>query len=208
MSEPTDGNPPHDEFETLLPWYATGQLDVPERLLLERHLTSCAHCRDELPAERRLIGEFRNMSPEVEAGWARLRQRIQTSREPRHRARSSSRKGGIMRHPAVAMLAAAQLALLAIGLGWLLTLSRPAYHTLGSQPSTPSADLLIIFRPTVTGQAMTATLRAADATIVGGPTETDAYLLRVAPEHRVDALARLRTNPAVELAQPIDEPAP
>ena len=67
---------PHDEAEELLPWYATGQLDPEQRALVEQHLLTCAHCEQQLALERRLIGQLREMTPEVESGWARLRARI------------------------------------------------------------------------------------------------------------------------------------
>ena len=41
----------HDEAEELLPWYATGQLDPAERVLVEKHLSACADCRDQLIEE-------------------------------------------------------------------------------------------------------------------------------------------------------------
>ena len=50
-------------------------------------------------------------------------------------------------------------------------------------------------------------LRAADARVVGGPTVTDAYLLRI-PSLDADALARLRAEPAVARVESLEgEPA-
>jgi anti-sigma factor RsiW len=73
---------PHDEAEELLPWYATGQLDVADRLRVERHLYSCASCRRQLKAERQLAQQVQAMSPQADAGWARLKARIEPPRSP------------------------------------------------------------------------------------------------------------------------------
>lgn len=205
MSDPLKDAQPHDEAEALLPWYATGQLEARDRLVVERHLSSCAHCRQQLGLERRLVEEFRSFSPEVDAGWARLRKRM----EPRHALRSRDRRSAVrswkfVRHPAVAAIAAAQLVLLVIGAGWLLALSRPTYHALGSASAPSSADLIIIFRPTTSEEDVRNVLRGANATIVDGPTDADAYLLHVPPQQRSRALARLQANREVQMAQPID----
>src|SRR5690348_15411204 len=68
---------PHHDGEELIPWYLTGQLDGDDLALVENHLSSCAHCRRQLAAERRMIAEFAQLSPEIDSGWARLRQRLE-----------------------------------------------------------------------------------------------------------------------------------
>src|SRR5438477_4021435 len=68
---------PHSEAEELLPWYASGQLDEADRATVDAHLSSCAYCRQQLALERQLINEFQALTPEVESGWARLRNRIE-----------------------------------------------------------------------------------------------------------------------------------
>jgi predicted anti-sigma-YlaC factor YlaD len=193
---------PHDEAEELLPWYAAGQLDAGDRLLVERHLSSCSECRSQLAVERRLIQEFRSRDPQVEAGWARLRARI----EPRHveHRRPAHRAWGFARLPGVAVLAAAQFAFLIFGAGLLLWLSRPNYHALGSPPTSPTADVIVMFRAEATVDDVKATLRAANASIVDGPTPADAYLLHVPERQRDRSLARLRADNDVQMAEPID----
>lgn len=205
MSAPISNVQPHDEAEMLLPWYSTGQLEPADRLLVERHLSSCAACREQLVLERRLVHEFRGFAPEVDAGWARLRRRMEPGRE-RRTPRTGARNRGwnMLRHPAVASLAAAQLALLVIGGSWLLSMSRPSYQALGSAPAPAGADLIVIFRPDATEEKLRSILRSANASIVEGPTAADAYLLHVPPEQRQQALARLQRTHDIQMAQPID----
>ena len=200
---------PHDEAEELLPWYATGQLDAADRARVERHLLSCGDCREQLAVERRLIDEFQAMAPEVESGWARLRGRIDTpvqvARAPKQ---PFAELWAFLTRPAVAAIAVAQLAFVVIAGGALLSLSRPAYHVLGSAPVPADANVIVIFDADTTESEMRGALGAAGASIVGGPTSADAYLLHVAPAGRQNSLARLQADANVQLAQPIDGVVP
>lgn len=194
---------PHDGAEELLPWYATGRLDAQDRMTVEQHLSSCAACREQLGFERRLIEEFRSSDPQVGAGWARLRTRIVP---PRHTRRDipKNRVRRLVRHPALAALAAAQLGFLVLGAGLLLQMSRPDYHGLGSPSPAPAADVIVMFRADATLEDVKATLRSANASIVDGPTAADAYLLHVPERQRSQALARLRADDDVQMAEAID----
>jgi anti-sigma-K factor RskA len=200
---------PHDEAEELLPWYATGQLDAADRARVERHLLSCGDCREQLAVERRLIDEFQAMAPEVESGWVRLRGRIDTpvqvARAPKQ---PFAELWAFLTRPAVAAIAVAQLAFVVIAGGALLSLSRPAYHVLGSAPVPADANVIVIFDADTTEGEMRGALGAAGASIVGGPTSADAYLLHVAPAGRQNSLARLQADANVQLAQPIDGVVP
>lgn len=195
---------PHDEAEELLPWYATGQLDAADRLLVEQHLSSCSACREQLSVERRLIQQFRGEDPQVGAGWARLRSRIEPQRRGENRTGFGAPVWRLARHPAVAALAAAQFAFLVVGAGLLLWLSRPAYHTLGTSSPPPAADAIVMFRADATIEDVKAALQSANASIVDGPTAADAYLLHVPRQQRNQALARLRADDDVQMAEPID----
>ena len=200
---------PHDAAEELLPWYATGQLDAADRARVERHLLSCGDCREQLAVERRLIDEFQAMAPEVESGWARLRGRIDTpARVARPPRRPFAELWAFLTRPAVAAIAVAQLAFVVIAGGALLSLSRPAYHVLASAPVPADANVIVIFDTDTTEGEMRGALGAAGASIVGGPTSADAYLLHVAPAGRQNSLARLQADANVQLAQPIDGVVP
>lgn len=205
MSDPVHDVQPHDEAEILLPWYATGQLEPQDRLVVERHLSSCATCREQLALERRLVDEFRTSTPEVDAGWARLRRRMEPGRDRRGPVQGRARaRWNVLRNPVIAGLAAAQLALLVLGGSWLVSMSRPSYQALGSAPAPVSADMIVIFRPQATERDVRAALRSIDASIVDGPTATDAYLLHVPTAKREQSLQKLQGNSGVQLAQPID----
>ncbi len=196
---------PHDEAEELLPWYANGRLDEADRSRVEKHLSSCVLCCQQLALERQLIDEFQAMTPEIESGWSRLRGRVQTP-IPRRQRRSSplAEFWSFISRPAVAGLAAAQLAFLIISGAVLLSLSRPAYHTLGSAPVPVSANIIVMFRADATVEDVRGTLKSAGASIVDGPTTADAYLLHVSPQQRRRALAKLQSDDNVQMAEAID----
>ena len=202
---------PHHAAEELLPWYATGQLEDDERAMVEEHVSSCAHCRRQLAFERRMVDEFAALTPEVDSGWARLKERLH---EPQHtlpgrRSRPSlsvkpSRASAGIWHtftrPAVAAIAFAQLGFLIIAASVLLSLSQPSYHALGSAPPPSSANVLAMFRADTTESQLRALLRSTGASLVGGPTPTDAYLLSVPAASRQAALKRLQSDRHVLVA--------
>src|SRR5919197_1337838 len=91
---------PHHQAEELMPWYAAGQLNAEERLIIEEHLSSCADCRDQLMIERRLIQEFRGLEPQIDAGWARVRSRIDPpARRRERRAGFTGPVWKLVKHP-------------------------------------------------------------------------------------------------------------
>jgi len=198
----------HEQAEELLPWYATGQLDDADRSIVEAHLSACARCQRQLAGERRMVEQFKSFSPEVDSGWARMRQRIEAP-QPKRRSgigQTASEIWQLLTRPAVAALATAQVALLAIAAAIAPSMtSAPAYVALGdkAQPS-PGANMIILFRPETTEADMRLALKSSGASLVGGPTDADAYLLHVSPEQRPSALARLHDDDDVLMAEPID----
>jgi hypothetical protein len=210
MTDPNlGGRPPHDEAEELLPWYATGQLDAADRARVDAHLSSCASCRQQLAIEHQLIDEIQAMTPEVESGWARLKARIDAPQpvviRPQPRRRSAFAEfWALLSRPAVAGLAVAQFAFVLVAGSILLSLSQPSYHALGSSAPPSTGNLIVIFRADTTVEEVQGALKDAGASIVDGPTSADAYLLHVAPQRRQAALARLKADDNVQMAEPID----
>jgi len=198
----------HGEAEELLPWYANGQLDEADRAIVDAHLSSCAYCRQQLAIECRLIEEFQAIEPKIESGWTRLRGRIvsdspvPTFKPPRPTRLAEA--WAFLTRPAVATLAAAQLAFFIVAGSALLGLSRPAYHVLGSPPPAAAGNVIIMFRADATEQDIRDVLKSTGATIVDGPTPANAYVLHVAAARRQKALETLQANDNVQLAQPID----
>lgn len=200
---------PHDEAEELLPWYVTGRLDAADRELVEKHLTDCPRCQAKLRVERRLAEEYRAFSPEVEASWASLRERIEPSPPRPPKAANENWWSGLSR-PVVAGLLAAQLAVVIVTAGAVSYVGQPsaAYRALGSAPVAASANAVVIFEPQTSEEQLRRLLTANNAELVGGPTDADAYVLHIPAAERGAALARLRQRAEVVMAQPIDGQTP
>ena len=62
-----------------------------------------------------------------------------------------------------------------------------------------------MFEPATTEREFRRILQRHGARVVDGPTVTDAYLLRVPDAERQRALEALRHDPAVRLAEALDE---
>lgn len=202
---------PHQEAEELLPWYATGQLDPAESRRVELHLLSCPECRQQLAFEHRMVARFAELTPEIDSGWQRLQNRLEQSDGIAARAewwreltRHAAATWQSLARPPVAALALAQLAFVVLAASVLLSLSRPSYRALGSAPPPQGANVIAIFRPETTESQLHALLDRNAASLVGGPTSSDAYLLRVPSRSRQGVLARLRADRNVIMAQPID----
>jgi anti-sigma factor RsiW len=202
----------HDEAQRLLPWYVTGQLEPAELAQVEAHLATCAECQADVALERRLRSEVATLPLDTDAGWLRLRRRLAAPQRPSLRLtpglrrmlrRLSSRSGLVWTLTAQAVFLAAFL--LGVGAVLLSPLGRPAaYRTLGQAPAAASGNVIIIFRPDMPERELRRALLASNARLVGGPTPADAYVLSVPRPERVAALARLRAEPAVVMAEPID----
>jgi hypothetical protein len=205
------GPDPHEEAEELLPWYATGQLDRDEASRVEQHLLACAKCRAQLSFDRRMVSEFADLTPQIDSGWLRLQQRLQlgerTLARPTWWQRLATGTGEIwqaLMRPSIAALAVAQLAFLIVAGSVLLSLSRPSYRALGSAPPPQSANIIAMFRTDTTESQLRSLLNTNGASLVGGPTATDAYLLRVPAQSRNAVLSRMRADRHVIMAEPIE----
>jgi anti-sigma factor RsiW len=199
---------PHREIQSLLPWYATGRLDVAERAQVEAHLGGCAECQAELGWERRLRAEVAELPVDVEHGWSKLRQELGGA--PARRAWFVGLRARFAAPPATGAAwmpwaLAAQLILILVLGAALAPIGRPAaYRALGAAATAGTGNIVVIFRPDLQERALRQALRASHARLVDGPTSADAYVLRVPPAERAAILERLRRGGQVELAEPVD----
>jgi anti-sigma factor RsiW len=190
----------HDRVEALLPAYAAGRLVPADHAEVETHLAGCARCRAELGFDQALRSvPAEPLSADPDAGWAALRARIATPAAmpaPRRANPWPWFFGG-------------QIALTAVLLAMLLwrpPAQESLYRGLGPAAS-PAANALVMFRPDATEFQIRAALQSGGARLVDGPTATQAYLLRL-PRADADALATLRRQPGVALAESLDARRP
>jgi hypothetical protein len=150
-----------------------------------------------------------------------MRRRIQAEGAPAQVSRPLARLRGAVRAPSrLGWAVAAQFVLFAAGLALVAPVARQTahrqaaaapeaqYHALGSAPSAPTGDVIVIFRPDATAGELSKALRESGARLVDGPTAADAYVLDVPQARRNATLAQLRANGAVTLAEAIDPQEP
>ena len=193
----------HREFQELLPWYVTGQLEPGEHARVAAHADTCPECRAEVRLQNRLQAEIARLPLEVAEGWAQMKRRLEAEGRARPvahvaRAPQSGRRWlgwGI----------AASLTVVVGGSFVPNAASEKAtYHTLSAKPVAQPGNLVVIFRPETTERAIRDTLNASQARLVDGPTEAGAYVLRAPAATRDAVVATLRSNRNVVMAEPID----
>jgi hypothetical protein len=211
MNPHADTDAAHRAAFDALPWLLNGSLGAAEREAVQAHVQSCAACRDELDmlGALRVAGQDSNAPVlDPERGLARILPRLDARPAPkaqppgvlqRWRARLAANERAWLRGAMVA-----QAVVIA---GLLLALVRPdgfataPYRVLGAHVQDHAA-LVIVFRPQTTESELRRIVRASGARIVDGPTVTDAYLVSVNGS-KAAALARLRAEPGVALAEPL-----
>jgi anti-sigma factor RsiW len=198
---------PHEQAETLLPWYAVGGLDPVDRAKLEAHLADCAGCRAELERDHRLRAAIKALPLDSEAGWAGLRSRLEAGERPR--ADVKGRRWPIWRAGAeprrLGWFLAAQTALVLVLAVAATPGETPAlYRTLGRAPAGPAGNVIVIFRPDTREADLRNTLNAVGARLIDGPTAADAYVLQVPAGHRAAVLTSLRKRHEIVVAEPVD----
>lgn len=207
MHADATGDKAHRAAREALPWLLNGSLEGAELDAVQAHVRTCALCREEL-GQLRMLREagLASAAPAIdpERALARMRTRLDAARPaaprpgllPRWRARLVANEPAWLRGALVAQ--AAVIAAL------LVALVRPgdggAYHVLGAG-ARQDASLVVVFKPQTTESEMRRIARTSGVRIVDGPTVTDAYL--VSATDATIALARLRAEPAVTLAEPL-----
>jgi len=199
--------PAHRHAQELLPWYATGRLDEDQRAAVEAHLQSCPACRHDLEWEQGLRALVASPleAPDVEAGLAAMRRRLDEAPGAAERAGRALRRilerARSYSAPWVTAAALAQLVAIA-GLTWMLherAVPASDYRTLGA--ASAPADLLVVFDPAIREGEMERLLDELGARIVGGPNAAGGFLLAVGKGQRDAALTRLHADRRVRLAE-------
>ena len=213
MTDLSDREAAHRETQDLLPWLANGRLDGAELQRVQAHLDTCATCRADLDALHTLqdVADLPPPVLDVDKAFARLLPQLDAVAPadavpviPGWRTRLAANDGRWLR-------AAVGLQFCAIVvLGTLLL--RPsgdmqmavkdgAYRVLGAETGADSI-VAVTFKPDTPEHELRRIVTASGAHIVGGPTVTGAWMLGSA-QAPADVAARLRTESAVTLAEPL-----
>jgi anti-sigma factor RsiW len=198
----------HKVADVLLPWFVNGTLDKDELAFVQQHLRECVVCQREV----QWLRELRAACVDGEAGpgasevFRNLRRQLDEPRAGRGKVASLSKLW--RRAPPWSRWAmAAQLAAI-VALGAVLLPSTDGlapYRTLGARSAAaPTGSLVVVFNPTTPESELRRMLRKAGARVADGPTQTNAYVLKVAAEQQVEAVQALRAEPAVVLVEQLD----
>jgi hypothetical protein len=188
----------HQKVQKLLPWAVLDKLPADEQTMVAEHVAVCAHCREELEWQRELqaVQPAAGATPDMEGALARLTMRLDEFKPVASQTRWM--RWGL----------AAQLFVIA-GLGAALALQSmrepQVYRLLGVAPTGASFDahMIVVFEPSTTEGQMRAALQASAARVADGPTEANAWLLRVPAASLPTALAAMRANSHVKMAEPL-----
>ena len=210
----------HRDAQLLLPWYLAGRLDEAERARVKAHVSHCAECQADLRDEPRLAAAVAGLPvdagrPDVEHGWTLISRQLEQESPRRASSTPWAALFDAARRKAVRpprqeaawlrwAVAAQFCLLLALSLALWRTAQPARYHTLGAEPANAAGNIVVIFRPQTPEKDFRAILNASHARLVDGPTVTDAYLLHVPAADRAAALAKLRRQAQVVVAEPVD----
>lgn len=191
----------HHDVQVLLPWYVTGKLDAADQTRVEAHLAACAECQADLRFEQRLEAGVGAMEPRMERDWSRLRARMAAHPSEARSPAAAVRRA--RRVPWVGWAIAAQFALILLLVGLQLAQRAPAeYRTLAARAPAVSR-IIVTFRPDSREEDLRRMLNAVDARVVDGPTAANAYVLQTPAAGGQKALATLRSQPLVLMAEPL-----
>lgn len=208
----------HREAWDAIPWLVTERVSDGELRRMDAHLAECAECRAEVEQQKRLHDMIASDTcidsvpgASLQKLWARIDAQPANETSPDHAA--PVRVGRVNRNRYLVGALAAAIVIEAIGLtllGGMLrsqTTSTPAeYHTLSSPNAfPPQANVRAVFAPNLTVSELQTLLNQLDLEIVGGPTPTGVYSLKAAAQESASAAAaRLRSQPGVRFAEPLN----
>jgi anti-sigma factor RsiW len=198
----------HKVADVLLPWFVNGTLDKDELAFVQQHLSECVRCQREVQWLRELRAACVDgeAAPGASTVFRNLRRQLEEPRTGRGKEASLSKLW--RRAPPWSRWAmAAQLAVI-VALGAVLlpaTDGLAPYRTLGARSAAaPTGNLVVVFDPSTPESELRRMLRKAEARVADGPTQTNAYVLKVAAERQVAAVQVLRAEPAVVLVEQLD----
>ena len=200
----------HRAAQELMPWFVNGTLGADEASSVATHIAACARCQKDAAEQNglRAVAFAAESGGDVDRDLAVLRSRMGAMPHSAKPAPDISKPRGWKQWLpiTVAVQAAIMLSLVLVLVGGPLREQR--YRALGSPPAAGEPNAVAVFRSDATNQQMRDALHAAGASIVGGPTVTNAYLRRFNASVGPEGLARLRSQPGVVSVEALQGDSP
>lgn len=194
----------HQQAQPMLPWLLAGTLDDADLDTVQQHVTGCSQCQTDLAWQRQLRAASAPTDDGFDAdrAFAALLPRL-GPQGPRAGVLERWRRAVAANDAWLRWAAGAQLAVIGV---LSLLLARPwidpDYRALGAAAQA-AGNVVVTFRPATPEREMRRILQESGARVVDGPTVTDAWVLALPAAQAPAAVARLRAEPAVTLAQPL-----
>ena len=202
----------HHDIAVLLPWYVNGTLNEAEMATVQRHIATCAECREAVRREvngvcwtptagddHRLAVLNARRDQAFEALQTRIGGAVSdTDGSISGTARPRSRRIAVRWLPA---LAAVLVAALAGPMLWTGRVAEPTMFDLRTtRISAESPVLQIVFRDGTSAEDIELVIRTS-GTVLAGPTPHGIYRIALSTEDPQGLLQRLRAHPAVRWAE-------
>jgi hypothetical protein len=202
----------HEQVRMLLPWYVNGTLKGEEEQFVREHIKYCATCCNNIDLDQALlhvaksIPATENETPDIDRAFARINHKLDTLQRESPVRQWLRQFYGLPGTPSrwMAWTVALQcMTILYLGFLLISPYDAPPTYRLLSGPKQDTANIVILFQPGTTIAELQRILRTNGANVVNGPTVTDAYQLIVPEAQLSQVIARLKTEPAVILAEPL-----
>ena len=205
---PIDGAE-HQAVQLLLPWHGNAMLSASEAARVEAHVAECARCQADLAWQSRLrlapVDAGTAEPPSFDRRWGTLRAQLATDVAASRLVSGRAPRRAVPLGWTFALAAQAGLLLaFALVATWPMLSTRvEPYRGLGAAPASAAANAIVVFRADATEAQIRGALRAGDAHLVGGPTVSDAYLLKLRT-HNQATLSTLRSQPGVARVESLE----
>jgi len=217
----------HDELIKLIPGYVKDKLTANERTAVKQHLSDCESCRQEVSNCQALIDclpkPIESWQPSAAhfAGILTSLDKLEANEKFEKSTQIVSKSGFFQRiqqlfaqtpRPVRWALMAESLAFAALATflvlpGHISTHQIGTFETLSTVESPAmikGRSIRLMFSEDMTTRELSDLLRKAKAQVRQGPSEVGSFVVEVALKEEKQSLSVLRSNPKVQLAQPVE----
>ena len=192
----------HSQIMKLLPWYVNNTVNEDERKLIHHHLQSCVSCRIELKSQQQFSQRVKYSSDfelTPKQSFSRLKSRIHQAPQSKSTVQSPTAATepfyvrwldsfqNLVLSPQAAMVAVG-FCMLLFSIDHIVTnrisVATTQFRTLssaGNAENLAKNDIRVVFASTVTDEQIKQFVSSFDATVIGGPSPSGIYRIRINP---------------------------